>query len=70
LKSNKVNSWLIAALCLSIMSVIGWVDFGLYLSNALGAVGVGLNAAISLIFTSFAIGSYIMWCKTRKISND
>ncbi len=66
MKSNK-SGWLLAAVCLSVASVIAWVDFGLYVSHVEGdGVGIGLNAVIALAFTFVAAGFYIQWNKRRK----
>jgi len=70
LKSNK-SGWLLAAVTLSVASIISWVDFGLYVSRLPGdGVGIGLNAVIALIFTFAAAGFYIQWNKVRHKSED
>jgi hypothetical protein len=70
LKSNK-SGWLLAAVCLSVASVIAWVDFGLYISHVEGdGVGIGLNAVIALAFTFATAGLYIQWHKARGKSEE
>jgi MFS superfamily sulfate permease-like transporter len=70
LKSNK-SGWLLAAITLSVASVIAWVDFGLYVSRLPGdGVGIGLNAVIALAFTFAAVGFYIQWNKIRRKPED
>jgi len=67
LKSNKSNGWLLAAVSLSLASIIAWVDFGLYVSRLPGdGVGIGLNAVAAVAFTFAAVGFYIQWNKMRR----
>ena len=67
MKSNKSNGWLLAAVCLSVASVIAWVDFGLYVSRLPSdGVGIGLNAVAAVAFTFAMAGFYIQWNKRRK----
>jgi hypothetical protein len=67
LKSNKSSGWLLAAVTLSVASIISWVDFGLYVSRLPGdGVGIGLNAVIAVAFTFAAAGFYIQWNKIRR----
>jgi len=71
LKSNKLNGWLLAAVSLSLASIIAWVDFGLYVSRLPGdGVGIGLNAVAALAFTFAAVGFYIKRNKTRSKSEE
>jgi phosphatidylserine synthase len=69
LKSNK-SGWLLAAVCLSVASVISWVDFGLYVSNLDDNLGIGLSAVIALAFTFAAAGFYMQWNKTKRKSEE
>lgn len=56
-----------AAVCLSIASVIAWVDFGLYVSRlSSDGVGIALNAVIAVVFTFTAASFYIQWNKIRR----
>ncbi len=67
MKSNKSNGWLLAAVSLSLASIIAWVDFGLYVSRLPGdGVGIGLNAVAAVAFTFAAVGFYIQWNKMRR----
>ena len=67
MKSNKSNGWLLAAVSLSLASIIAWVDFGLYVSRLPGdGVGIGLNAVAAVAFTVAAVGFYIQWNKMRR----
>jgi hypothetical protein len=69
LKSNKSSGWLLAAVSLSLASVIAWVDFGLYVSRLPGdGVGIGLNAVAAVAFTFAAAGFYIQWNKSKRKS--
>ena len=71
MKSNKSSGWLLAAITLSVASVIAWVDFGLYVSRLESdGVGIGLNAVIALAFTFATAGLYIQWHKTRGKSEE
>jgi hypothetical protein len=66
LKSTK-SGWLLAAICLSVASIISWVDFGLYVSRLPGnGVGIGLNAVAAIAFTFVAVGFYLQWNKVRR----
>jgi drug/metabolite transporter (DMT)-like permease len=70
LKSNK-SSWLLAAVCMCVASVIAWVDFGLYVSRlSSDGAGIALNAVIALIFTFTAAGFYIQWRKIRNTPEE
>ena len=70
MKSNKTG-WLLVAVCLSVASIIAWVDFGLYVSHVHSdSVGIGLNAVIAFAFTFAAAGLYIQWHKTRGKSEE
>jgi hypothetical protein len=71
LKSNKSNGWLLAAVSLSIASIIAWVDFGLYVSRVHGdGGGIGLNAVAAVAFTVATGGFYIQWNKMRRKPED
>lgn len=70
MKSNK-SGWFLAAVCMSVASVIAWVDFGLYISRLSNdGVGIALNAVIAVAFTFTAVGFYIQWNKVRHKSED
>jgi len=67
LKSNNSSGWLLAAVCLSVASIISWVDFGLYDSRLPSdGVGIGLNVVIALAFTFAAAGFYVQWNKIKR----
>jgi len=71
LKSNKSVGWLLAAVSLSIASIIAWVDFGLYVSRLPGdGMGIALNAVAAIAFTFAAAGFYIQWNKARRKPDD
>lgn len=67
LRSNRANGWLIAAVSCSVVAIVSWVDFGLYLKETShSGEGVGLYAAAAVLFTAAAVGFFIGWGKVRR----
>lgn len=70
MKSSNAKGWLLVAVCLTVASIISWVDFGLYISRLKDSVGIGLSAAMALAFTIAAAGFYIEFNKRRNKLED
>lgn len=67
MKSNKSVGWLLAAVSCSVVAMISWVDFGLYLKESShSGIGIGLYAAAAVLFTAAAIGFLVQWNNVRR----